>query len=453
MPNQTIAKLSSVFGALSHEPPEPSRRDAEAAEKAKAEQSAYVAEILPQAPVYHKKTGILMIPSKRFDGSTIDPPWNMPEPILWDWLRTTSIEHIEERVLGGASGNLWARYRNFDGQVKSGLLRFPALANTSVSEAMGATYGVDDEYAPIRREQAAYEAMKAMGCEDIAPPISAKEVNLVPLISDAVRERVGRRLRIAPTLVDETFGTVGLLQALPFNAENFAEYWAKLGPDDTNRWETSSSRLRHSIYRAILIDFILGVPSRLLCDYAYNRSSDSLALYGFGLSFPSSALTAEWYLAMRKKGWGRKFSGPLEEPSNGSPPVGADSIALMGTFTEREREEMVMTTKQMTDGFGEGVATLLIQVMMEIGIPVPNIADMIARTVFLETDVEGMVSGSTDYIRSVLVPLRRGYGVEDGRIGKIVQTTSQIMTSAIGKNFDFQKTVQGKIQDGIEFII
>ena len=78
MPNQAIAKLSSVFGSFSHEPPEPSRRDVEAAEKAEREKSAYVAETLPGSAVYHQKTGVLLIPSKRFDGSSIDPPWNMP---------------------------------------------------------------------------------------------------------------------------------------------------------------------------------------------------------------------------------------------------------------------------------------------------------------------------------------------------------------------------------------
>jgi len=453
MPNQSIARLSSVFGALSHEPPEPSRRDVEASEKAKAAESAYVAANLPSSPVYHQRTGVLLVPSKRFDGSSIDPPWNMPEPILWDWLRTTGIEHVEERVFGGTNGSFWARYRNFDGQVRSGLLCFPAIPQTGIAAHLSTEYGFEDGYAPIRREQAAYEVMKALGCEDLAPPVSAKEVNLVPLISDAVRERVGRRLRIAPTLVDEAFGTIGLLRALPLNAENFAEYWAKAGPDDVNRWEMVSDRLRHSIYRAILIDFILGVPNRLLCDYLYNRSSDSLALFGFGVSFPNPALTAEWYLAMRKKGWGRRFSGPLEEPAEGSPAVGADSLAIMSTLSGREREEMVITTKQMADGFGEGVATLLIQVMLEIGVPVANIADMVARIVFLEGDAEVLVNSPADYVRSVLVPLRRGFGADDGRIGLIAQTTSQIMSSAMGKKFDFQKTVQEKIQDGMDFKI
>lgn len=427
------SKIRSVFGALSHKPPEPSRRDAEADDKARAEASAYVAENLPASPVYHKKTGVLMVPSKRFDGSTKDPPWNMPEPILWDWLRTVTIESVDDRVLSGGNGSLWARYRNFDGQIRSGLLRLSGEFREHVFTHWGVEYALEDQYDLLKREQAAYEVMKALGCEDLAPPLSVREVS--------------------PKQVGTSFGAVGLLQAVPFNAENFSEYWAKLGPDDVNRWERASDRLRHSIYRSILLDFFLGVSNRLLCDHMYNRSSDSLALYGFEVSFPHPGFTAEWYTQMRSKGWGRKFSGPLEEPPPGIPASGVDSMSLMGTFSAREREEMVLTAKQMVAGFDEATATLLIQVLGEIGVPVANISDMVSKIVFLENSPEDIVSDSFDYVRDVLVPLRRGYGDENPRIAMISQTSSQIMTQALGKNFDFAKIVKAKIPDGTEFII
>jgi len=451
--NKPIAKLRSVFGALSHAPPGPSQRDVEAKKKAKAEKSAYVAETLPASPVYHQKTGVLMVPSKRFDGSSVDPPWNMPEPILWDWLRTTKIEHIEERSLSGIGGVLWARYRNYDGQLRSALLRFGGVSRGHALGHWGAEYSLEGPYDLLKREQAAYEAMKALGCEDIAPPLAARETNLVPLISDATRERVGRELKISPVLVDETFGLVGLMQSVPQNAENFAEHWAKLGHDDTNRWERSTARLRHSIYRSILLDFFLGVPNRMLCDHMYQRSSDSLALYGFEVAFPHPGLTAEWYLAMRKKGWGRKFSGPLEEPMIGMPAGGVDSLGLMSTFSDAQSEEMVLTAKQLVKGFDPQTATLLIQVLSEIGIPPANIAGFVSKIVFLENNAEDIVSNSFDYVRSVLVPLRRGYGLEEGRIKLIVNTTSQIMTMALGQEFDFSKIVQEPTPDGIEFSI
>ena len=447
-----IAKLRSVFGAFSHAPPEPSRRDVEAQEKARAEQNAYVAEQLPASPVYHQKTGVLLIPSKRFDGSTDDPPWNIPEPILWDWLRTTKIEHIEERCLSGVGGVFWARYRNYDGQLRSALLRFGGVSREASLGPLGAEYSLEGPYDLLKREQASYESMKALGCEDIAPPVAARETNLVPLISDATREKVGREMKVPPILVDETFGICGLLQALPLNAENFAEYWAKLGPDDVNRWERASDRLRHSIYRWVILDFVLGVPNRLLCDHLYSESSDSLSLYNFEVSFPHPGMTAEWYLQVRKAGWGKKFSGPLEEPSSGAPAGGADSLSMIGTFPERSREEIVLTAKQMVKGFDERVATLLIQSLVEIGVPVANISSLISRLVFLEKDPEGIVD-SFRYVRSVLVPLRRGYGLEDGTIQFVSQTTSQAMTGALGEEFDFAAVVQEPAPEGLQLPI
>jgi len=448
-----LSNLRSVFGTLNHEPPAPSKRDEEAEKDAESKKNAYVAEELPESPVYDQKTGILLIPSKRFDGSTEDPPWNMPEPILWDWLRTVTIDRIDEIGLSGVNGCLWARYLNFDGQLRSGLLRFGGVSNDYAMHHWGVEYGLDNQYTFLKREQASCEVMKALGCEDLAPPSAARGVNVASLVPDTTRVMVSRNLGISSKKVNERLGTTALLQSVPLNAENFAEYWAKLGPDDVNRWERASSRLRYSIYRSILLDFFLGVPNRLLCDHMYNRSSDSLALYGFEVSFPHPGATAEWYTQMRKKGWGRRFSGPLEEPPPGTPASGVDSMNMMGTFTDREREEMVMTAKQMAKGFDEATATLLIQVLDEIGIPASNIADMVSKIVFLENNAEDIVSNSFDYVRDVLVPLRRGYGDGDARIGMILQTTSQIMTTALGKNFDFSKTIKEKIPDGTEFTI
>jgi hypothetical protein len=448
-----LSELRSVFGALSHKPPAPSRGEEDAAKEAESQKKAYVAEELPSSPVYDKKTGVLLIPSKRFDGSTEDPPWNMPEPILWDWLRTVTIDRVEESGLSGVNGCLWARYLNFDGQQRSGLLKFGGASNDHAMRHWGVEYGLDGQYDFLKREQASCEVMKALGCEDLAPPSAVREVLTASLVPDSTRMAIGRNLKISPKKVNDRLGVNALLQAVPLNAENFAEYWAKLGPDDTNRWERASSRLRHSIYRSILLDFFLGVPNRLLCDHMYNRSSDSLALYGFEVSFPHPGATAEWYMQMRKRCWGRRFSGPLEEPPPGTPASGVDSMGMMGTFTDREREEMTMTAKQMADGFDEATATLLVQVLTEIGIPASNIADTVSKIVFLENNAEDIVSNSFDYVRDVLVPLRRGYGDGDARIGMILQTTSQIMTTALGKNFDFSKTIKEKVPDGTEFTI
>jgi len=178
-----------------------------------------------------------------------------------------------------------------------------------------------------------------------------------------------------------------------------------------------------------------------------------LALYGFEVAFPHPGLTAEWYLKMRKKGWGRRLSGPLEEPAEGIPASGVDSLALLSTFSELQREEMVMTAKQMVKGFDEQTATFLIQVLSEIGVPAAHISSLISRMVFLEKSPEDILENSFDYVRSVLVPLRRGYGQEEGRIRMISETTSQIMTQALGQQFDFAQAVQEPAPEDLIFTI
>jgi len=67
--------------------------------------------------------------------------------------------------------------------------------------------------------------------------------------------------------------------------------------------------------------------------------------------------------------------------------------------------------------------------------------------------VQDILENAFDYVRSVLVPLRRGYGLEDGRIKMITQTTSQIMTAALGVEYDFAKAVQEPFPEGVEFTI
>ena len=144
--SEKIQKLKSVFGTFSRAAAEPSQAEIEAAKKAEAEESAYVAEELPGSPVYQSKTGVLMVPTRRFDGSSDDPPWNMPEPVFWDWLRTVDIESVEDDCLSGASGAMWARYRNYDGQLRSALLRFGGVSRDHVFGSLGAEYSLEGPY-------------------------------------------------------------------------------------------------------------------------------------------------------------------------------------------------------------------------------------------------------------------------------------------------------------------
>lgn len=197
MTEATTASLRNVFGPLSHEPPAPTEAEKDAKERAEAQAQAVMAEDLPAKAKIHQKTDVLLVPSKRIDGSSEDPPWMVPEPILWDWLRQVPIEHIEERHLDGLNSSFWARYRNRDGQLRSALLKFGGLGRDHVYELWGTQFMLDPEkYDVLRRELAAYEAAKACGMEDMVAPLAAREVNLVPLISDSVRDRLSVAMRI-----------------------------------------------------------------------------------------------------------------------------------------------------------------------------------------------------------------------------------------------------------------
>jgi hypothetical protein len=406
---------------------------------------ALVPDVLPAAPELHEKTGIVLVPTRRIDGSLVDSPWSIPEPSAWNWLRTVTIEHVEERVLDGMGGAFWARCRNDDGELRSALIRFDSVGFETIYSTWGEEYGLSIEnHDVLRREQAAYEAAKSLGCEDLAPPIAARQVNLVPLISDAVREAVAARYEIDPLLVDESFGVIGSLQLVPLNAKNFVEYWGSLGPDFRNQFEMSSDALRHGVYKLIALDFILGTGNRLLSDLLHNEATDSVAVYGFGVTFPNPIATADRYLAERALGWGRRLAGPTEAPTPGSPACGADTLWLPKHFGDRERDECLATFKQMAKAADGTVVALTCQILEELGVPRLHTAGFVSRMVFLQEDPDSVLDNSYDFVRSVLVPMRRGYGFDAGRNLKIVETVNQIMTTAFGEPFDFSTAMQAQ---------
>jgi hypothetical protein len=437
-----LAQLRNAFGSLSQNPPAPSARDSDASPMV---DQALAPEVLPVSPKLHEKSDIVLLPSCRIDGSATDGPWTIAEPTLWNWLRTTPIEHVEERVLDGLGGSFWVRCRNDEGELRSALLRFDTVGYDKVYEVWGEEYGLSlENHDVLRREQAAYEVAKGLGCEDLAPPIAAREANLVPLISDAVRDLVAAELGIDQILVDETFGVIAALQAVPLNARNFVEYWATLGPDAANRLARASDGLRHGIYRMVALDFVLGTGDRSLADFLFNEASGSLVAYGFGVTFPNPIATADRYLAQRAQGWGRRLAGPLEEPTPGAPPYGSDSTCLPRKFVDREREECLATFKQMSKAADEATIGLLCRIMVEIGVPQESLAGFVARLVFLQEDPESVIDNQFDFVRSILVPMRRGYGFDVGRNAKIVDTVNQLLGAATGAEFDFASLMQSQ---------
>ena len=440
MAPSTTDRLRDVFGPLSQSRPGPSPR---LADKPPYVDVALAPEILPQTPILHEKTGIVLLPSRRIDGSELGAPWIIAEPTVWNWLRTAQIEHVEERVLDGVGGAFWARCRGNDGELRSVLLRFDSVGFENLYGMWGLEYSLSiKNHDVLRREQAAYEAAKALGCEDLAPPIAARQVNLVPLMSDAAREKIAAQYETDPLLVDESFGVIGAMQLVPLNASNFVEYWSMLGPDFKNQFENSSDSLRYGIYRLIALDFIFGTGNRALSDLLYNDATGSVAVYGFGVTFPDPIMTADKYLKERAIGWDRPISSPMSDVQTGTFPCGTDSLWLSGNFGDRERAECLMTFTQMAKALDESTMVLLCQIMEELGVPRMNTAGFVSRVVFLQEDPESVIDNSHDFTRSVLVPMRRGYGFDAGRNLKIVNTVNQILTDSFGEVFDFARVMQ-----------
>lgn len=439
-----LASLRKVFGSLSQRKPKPSKREADLPS---FDDAALVPEMLPAQAMPHEKTGIVLVPSRRIDGSDLDAPWNGSEQTIWNWLRTTPIEHIEERVIDGLDGTFWARCRNEEGLLRSVILRFDTIGFEDAYRLWGEEYGiVAENHDILRREQAAYEIAKGLGCEDMVPPLAVRTLNLVPLISDAVRDKVATKYKIDPILVDETYGVVGALQLVPLNARSFVDHWAMLGPDPANRFARASDALRYSMYRLIALDFVLGTGNRSIASLMFNESTGSLAVVGFGVTLANPLTSADHYLALRSKGWGRHIPGPLEDAAPGAPPTGSDSIYIANGFSDKEREECLATFRQLSEAADERTVVLLCQIMEEIGLSRESIAGFVSRLMFLQEDPDTVIDNPTDHVRSILVPMRRGYGFDDGRNLKVVETTNQILTEATAEAFDFASIMQAQLE-------
>jgi len=452
MMNHPPERLSEVFGSFSHNPPSPTGVDNDAKKEMERQQGAVFPSELPPAPEIHPRTRMVVVPSMRIDGSEEDPPWNVPEPVLWDLLRAVPVEFIEERILDGSNGVFWCRYRNQDGELRSGLLRFDGVNRQDAYQTYGAEYVLNPgEKSLLRREQAAYEAAKACGMEDMVPPMAAREVNLVPLISDAIRERIAGRLRIPTIKVDETFGTAATLHALPLSSENFLYYWGALGFDAPSRWKRASDGFRHSIYRAIALDFLLGTADRSLCSFLYNRTSDRLVLYDFGVTFPDPAFTAERYLQLRAAGWDRRPPGPTEDPVDPAPASGVDSFHLLRFVPDKNEQECVDTFAQVAQGINAQAGGLLGRALVELGVPKPCVAGFFARVAFLQADPGTVFKRPQEFVRNVLVPMRRGYGFDEGRNQHVIEYVTSTMSLVLGRKYDFPKSLQKNIPPNTTF--
>jgi len=427
-------QIPSVLGTFSQNRPN-AANSAEVLGKNKQTQQA--AEPLPAIPVVDHRSNIVLMPTQRIDGSLVDAPWTMTEPDAWNWLRTVAIDNVNNYAATGSGGSLWAQCQDSDGLPRSVLIRFDTVGHAGLYKNWEVEYGLSaEDHSLLRREQAVYEMAKGLGCEDLLPPIAAKIVNLVPLLSDDNRDAVAAELGIDQLLVDETFGVIAGLQLVPLHTRSFIEYWAMLGPDDANRWQRAGDAIRHSIYRLVILDFIVGAGNRTLADYQFNEASGSLVAYGFGVTLPIPGATADRFLAQRAIGWGRKEKAPLERAFTGMR-SGTDSSFIPQSFGTRERDEFLSTCKQLSVAMNDDLLVLLCKIGLELGIQIEAMAGFVARLAFLQEDPAAVLEDHVEFTRNILVPMRRGYSFDSGRNLKVVEVVNHVIGLATGNDFDF----------------
>lgn len=436
-----LAELSNVFGTLSHVPPAPSP----AAEEPPAEANAEIAPELPLEPIISPHSGMVIFPAARFDGDPEAPPWNTPEPALWDVLREAPIEMIEERVLDGAGGIFWARVRMGE-DLRSCWLKFEDPSG-GMSRRWGDEYQLDDDYALLRREQAGYEIVKALGSEDLMPPLAVRDVDPVPLLSDALRERIARQLRTSPVEVDERLGIAAILQLCPSDADDFVEHWGTLGIDEKERWIRSSDRLRHSIYRAYAIDFALGVQERPLSSYMYNMNTDRLLIPYLQLCFPHPGMTAEKYLTARADGWGRRNYAGLDKAALAQPASAWDLPFILEGMTEINVQEALATFDQICAAFSDEVALHAGRVLAGLDVPLQGIAGFYARMAYIQLEPQAVLERPIDFVRNVSAPLRRGYGVDGPTNMHIIEYVNSMLSQISDEGVDLLAILQEQPAD------
>jgi hypothetical protein len=379
----------------------------------------------------------------RFDGAAETSPWNRPEVELWEWLSVAEIEHVEERGLDGVNGVLWARMRTQEGELRSVLLKLNGSGREHVYKHFASEFAIDPDAADLlKRELAAYEVAKACGMEDLVPPLAPRDIDVVPLLSDAMREKLGRHLRVTPQQVDDRLGIAGIVQLLPRNADNLAETWASMGHDDKARWSSASDRLRHSMYRAMALDFLLGTSDRLIAAYLYNRDTDRLNIMDLTLSFPDPAASTDAYMTARAAGWGRKVQKSLEKPLVAEPSSRMDFHRIFQNMDDDRTAECLLTLEQVTDGLSDDVAAHLASILIEHQVPDQCVAGFLARVAYLSIEPLSVVKRPHDFMRDMLVPLRRGFGMGEARNAQALEYVSGILQRVTGEPFDFQAVIQ-----------
>ncbi len=447
----TLETLSKVFQGFRQSLPSISQADLNDQQDQENEKSRIYPEDLPEEPE-RTRAGVVVVPSARFDGDDVNPPWNIPEPILWDLLRTAKVEHIEERVISGIGGTMWARIRDHDGKLRSAVLCFDGLSKADVYEEHGGEYILDPSaHDLLIRCQASWEVAKACGMDDLVPPMAVREVNLVPLISDAMRERIAREYQIPSIEVDERMGTEAILSHVVRGASQFVDHWAMMAGTDKKRWKAASDRLRHSIYRVLTLDLICGTADRSLCSLVYNNNLDRLAVTVFAPTFPHLGFAAEKYLQARAKGWERGPTTGLDRLPSAFPAHGSDLYQMvMSGANEGHEEEWIATVNQVGEALDDNIVLHLVRVVVGMGVPPECVAGMVARIAFLKEDAAASVYDPGMLRRTILAPARQGYETSLPMSEKVLSYVSEVMGTVVG-DFDIMVALQAEIPPDMTF--
>jgi hypothetical protein len=443
--------LSEVFKGFRQAPASIAQADLDSQRDVEREQGKTYPEDLPTEPE-RSKSGVVTFPSVRFDGDDVNPPWNIPEPILWDLLRTAEVEHIEERVLSGVGGTMWARVRDLEGKVRSALLCFDGIPKRHVYEEYGGEYVLDPAaHDLLTRHLAAWETAKACGMDDLVPPMAAREINLVPLISDAMRERVAREYQIPSIEVDEQLGTEAILSEVVQGGSQFVDHWSMQAGTDSRRWAAASNRLRHSIYRVLILDLICGTADRPLCSLVYNHNLDRVAVTSFAPTFPHIGFATEKYLQARNKGWERNPTAGLKRLPDSFPAHGSDLYQLvMRTGGKGHAEEWFATIEQVGKALDDEIVVHLVNVIAGAGVPPECVAGMVARIGFLKADPMSTMRDPGTLRRTILAPARRGYETSLPVAEQVLSYVSEIMGSVI-EGFDVMAALQVELPPDMTF--
>lgn len=397
-------------------------------------------------------TDLLLVPGFRFNGTSSNPMWNYPEEVMFDWMTKIPLEKIEYDVMSGVNGVFWGRITRPDYESQSVIVKYPAVGNDKLLSVFGTELCLELPEELASRELAAYELLKAIGNEDIGCPICIKDLPTAGLLSDVIRETIARELKISKTEVGLRLGLAATMQLVPPALDNFMEIWGGLGVTNSERWHQASDQLRYSIYRAYFTDFILGVPTRSIAEFQYNKNTDRIMMTDLKWSFAHSGFSTEKYLQMRLKGWGRASGGSKKFTDN-APASAYDLSALFDDLEDKYLEEALLTAQQISQRMDDAMVQRLIMVLLEYDVPIECVACVILRLSYLAFSPGSVIKRPIEYIRNLCAPIRMETVGSDPRIIEAITFVNTAMSAVIGENFDMAGVLTQPSPDLAELLV